>query len=188
LISVVIPTITGRENSLARTIAAYNFTTNAKIEWLIYKDRPTCGIAWNEGIAEATGDYIHLSADDLEPQPGWYEAAWSKINHGFLPAPRILKPDGTLESCGWDDQERPDGTPEEFSRIPFAPKEWFWEMGPMLETHYMGDYYFGALGRRIGILTVIARDYLFIHHHEMTGRLNTLKSDWNEYERALRTL
>jgi hypothetical protein len=187
-ISIVIPTVDGREKSLARCLAAYESTTPVEVQYLVFRNRPTCGIAWNEGIAQADGDFIHLSADDLEPQPGWYEAAWSKVNAGFLPAPRILKPDGSTESCGWDASEREDGQIAEFSRIPFAPKEWFWEMGPMLETHYMNDYFFGDLGRKIGIQTVIAREYLFVHHHEEVGRLDRLDEDWHAYNRALRKL
>ena len=58
----------------------------------------------------------------------------------------------------------------------------------MLETHYMNDYYFGDLGRKIGIETVVARDYLFVHHHEDVGRLGTLQHDWRVYRRAVRKL
>jgi len=189
-LSIVIPTVDGREKSFSRCMAAYADTIPMGVEtqYLIFDNRPTCGIAWNEGIAKANGDYIHLSADDLEPLPGWYEAAVAKCEAGFIPSPRILKPDGSLESCGWDALEHADGEITPFSRIPFAPREWFERMGPMLETHYMNDYYFGDLARSVGIQSIIARDYLFIHHHEMTGRLDRLKEDWAAYDLALRNL
>lgn len=69
MISVVIPTVAGREHSLERCLAAYRAT--ADVELIVLADRQTCGVAWQEGIEQATGDYLHLSADDLEPHPGW---------------------------------------------------------------------------------------------------------------------
>lgn len=183
-LSIVIPTISGREHHLERCLDAYS-TTTLDYETIIIRDRPTCGVAWNEGIAKAKGEFIHLSADDLEPHPGWIQAALAKTELGFVPAPRILKPTGELESCGWDDQERPDGSLTPYSRIPFAPKKWFDMIGPMLETHYMNDNYFSDRASFCGWQSVIARAYLFTHHWASEGRLDArLKEDIKEYDRT----
>lgn len=180
----MIPTIKGREHHLERCLLAYTKTT-LDYEEIIIRDRPTCGIAWNEGIAQAKGQFIHLSADDLEPQPGWIQAALAKTERGFVPAPRILKPNGDLESCGWNDRERPEGSLTPYSRIPFAPREWFEKIGPMLETHYMNDNYFSDRALACGWPSVIAREYLFIHHWASQGRLDhRLSADIKEYDRT----
>lgn len=172
MISVICPTIAGREHHLARCKAAYEATTTRDFEWIPVHDQPTCGVAWNIGIALAKGDVLHLTADDLEPHPGWLEAALKKIESGFLPAPRILKPDGSLESCGWNDKEHPEDSITEYTRIPIAPREWFERIGPMLETHYANDRYFSHRARRVGLETIIARRYLFTHHWAKEGRLD----------------
>lgn len=186
LISVVVPTIAGREHHLERCEQAYCETAD-NFELIIVRDQPTCGVAWNIGIAEANGDIIHLTADDLEPRPGWLEAAMEKVEQGFLPAPRILKPNGELESCGWDNTEQEDGSPTYFTRIPFAPRQWFDDIGPMLETHYANDRYFSHQARTLGYETVIAREYLFIHHWATEGRLDhRMKADGKVFQRVIR--
>lgn len=172
MISIIIPTIEQRQEHLERCLAAYERTTPMEYEFIVVRDEPTCGIAWNIGIAKSSGDLIHLTADDLEPHAGWLQAALGKIERGLIPAPRILKPDGSLESCGWDAKEHPEDETTPYSRIPIAPRSWFEAIGPMLETHYANDEYFSAKARLVGFDTVIARDYLFTHHRASQGRLD----------------
>ena len=50
VISIIIPTIDGRERSFSRCMAAYADTTPVPAQYLCFDNRPTCGIAWNEGI------------------------------------------------------------------------------------------------------------------------------------------
>ncbi len=71
MISVVIPTVTGREDFFERCVYAYEHNTANPIELIIYKDLPTCGRGWIKGAEDATGDYVHFTADDLEPALGW---------------------------------------------------------------------------------------------------------------------
>src|SRR3990172_8698822 len=100
VLSIVIPTIAGREHWLRVALKTFEKTTPVSYETLIFKDRPVCGIAWNEGIEQARGDYILLAADDLEPLPGWYEAGLSSLERGDIPSARILNSNGSLQIMG----------------------------------------------------------------------------------------
>ena len=147
-------------------------------------DKPTCGIAWNEGIDRAQGDYIHLSADDLEPHPGWWRGAFWATGQGFLPEARILNADGTLHSCGADAKERPTGEQADFGRVPFFHRDLLPVVFPIIETHYFTDVWVSHRAREAGVETVISRDYLFTHHWAQEGRLNTMVADMVAFEAA----
>lgn len=183
MISVVIPTITGREHWFERCQRSYVRTiwTSEPFEFIVIRDRPSCGIAWNEGIAQAKGDYIHLSADDIEPVGEWWKPAIESVQRGELPAARVLNPDGTLQSCGTDDKEHETGEEATVARIPFATAEQFAKIGPMMNEQYMGDYWFSHRGRQVGLRTVVQRDYAFIHHFAPEGRKDTLSEDFAAY-------
>lgn len=183
MISVVIPTISARIEAgwLDRCLKAYLKTTETDWQPLVIRDRPSCGIAWNEGIAQASGDYIHLSADDLEPLPGWWQPAIESVERNELPAARILNPDGTLQSCGTNDQEHESGEEAAVARIPFATAAQFARIGPMMEEQYMGDYWFSHRGRQLGLRTIVQREYAFIHHFAPQGRKDSFAADLTAY-------
>lgn len=185
MISVVIPTITGREHWLERALTAFCETTE-DAETLIVHDAPTCNAGWNLGVAEAQGDYLLLAADDLEPHPGWIGEAiwWAERN--VLPCPRVLNTDGTLQSCGDDAQETPTGTRSAVCRIPFLKREWLsWATPVPEQMHYMGDYWITAQGWRNRVKTRVVREMVFTHHLAPEGRKDTLQADIAEYDRLL---
>lgn len=182
MISIVIPTITGREHWLALTIHAYKETLGGTDhEMIVMKDTGSCGIGWNRGRKLANGDYVHLTCDDNEPQPGWHQAATAAADRGDLPAPRILNTDLSLQSCGTDDQEHDDGEEATVSRLPFATREQFAQIGPLMDEQYMSDHWFSHRGRELGYPTVVVRDYCFVHHLAQEGRMDTLSSDIESY-------
>lgn len=177
MISVVVPTISGREAYLAACLAAYEETT-VDVELIVVRDRPVCGEAWVGGAAKSRGDYIHFSADDLTPHPGYAAAAMEVCNRGFLPAPRILNDDGTLQSCGGSDgweTEHATGEQTDFSRIPFLSRNQ-WEriselVTPFLRiSHYYTDNAVSVAAAVAGIPTGVHRDYLFTHSMAEEGR------------------
>jgi hypothetical protein len=177
LISVVVPTIQGRSRYLDVCLAAYE-ETSPGCEVLVVRDKPVCGLAWVEGAAQATGDYIHFSADDLVPHAGWDVAAREVVRRGFLPAPRILNDDETLQSCGGSDgweTEHPTGYQTDFARIPFLARE-LWDrisgvVAPFLrDTHYFTDNAISLAAAKLGVSTGVHRDYLFTHSLADQGR------------------
>lgn len=185
LISVIVPTITGREHWLARALASIRATTTG-FEWLTYKDHPTCGIGWNLGIQQACGDYILLFADDLEAHPGWWQAGTEALEQGIIPCPRILNPDGSLQSCGTFAEEAEDGAPSVVARVPFLAKEMALAISPILENHYMGDHWITWKAEQMGWPTLVVRSMVFTHHFAMEGRIDTLAEDVKAYHRATR--
>ena len=188
-LAIVIPTISGREHWLERCLSAYERTTPDFYVAEVVKDEPTCGRAWNLGLNRALNrapgvSYVHFTADDVEPLDGWYEAAVESVRRDELPAPRILNPDGTLQSCG-DQFEHPDGTEAELARIPFATVAQMRCIGPIIETHYYTDNYFSFRGRACGYPSRVNRRYSFVHHFAQEGRLDALlASDHRAYMEA----
>ena len=186
LLTIVMPTISAREEIFSRCYERYQETLRQedikhRTQFFVLKDRPTCGIAWNEGIAMAEGEYIHLTADDIEPLDGWLLPAIESVKRGELPAARILNTDGTLQSCGTNHLEAPEGAEAEVARIPFASRAQFEAIGPMLEEHYMGDYWFSHRGRECGLPSKVVRNYAFIHHLAREGRKKSLSRDLKAY-------
>src|SRR6188472_4307375 len=185
MISIVVPTITGREHWLERCVEAYHKTLQDIPDYqiIVVKDRKTCGLAWNEGIAQAKGNYIHLTADDIEPVDGWHAPAIASVLRDELPSARILNTDGSLQSCGTDHLEHDEGEEAFVARIPFATREQFDLIGPMMNEQYMGDYWFSHRGRQVGFRSVVRRDYCFFHHYAQEGRIDTLSADVRAYKK-----
>lgn len=185
LISVVIPTISGREHWLRRAKRSIEETTPS-FEFLIYRDLPTCGVGWNQGITEAKGSYILLFADDLEAHPEWWDHGIESLIRGEIPCPRILNPDGSLQSCGTFAEEADDGTPSVVARVPFLTRRMAQDMYPVMENQYMGDHWITWKGEQLGWPTLVVRGMQFTHHFAQEGRIDTLASDVRAYHRATR--
>lgn len=172
MISIVIPTISVRSHWLERCMEAYERTSaGAEHELIVVRDHPTWGSACNEGLPQARGDYVHLTADDVEPLDGWWQAAIAVCDAGMLPAPLILNSDGSLQSCGGASIQ-PEGSVAEFTRIPFASREQIDAIGPLPPIHYYADNFFSLRGRRLAYQTVVAHGYSFIHHFAPEGRVD----------------
>lgn len=174
-ISVVVPTIDGRENLLAATKAAYTaHSDGVELEWIEVRNRPTCGEAWNAGANAATGDYLHLSADDIEPHDGWVDAAIRAAEHNLWPAPHLLRPDGSTEACGSMGggmllADCPDWTPCLTSPFPFMDRA-KWTADACLPIHYYADDWLAHVARVSGMPCVVAKGYRFTHLEGTVGR------------------
>jgi hypothetical protein len=149
MISVIVPTVRGREEHLERCVRAYGERTLRPPEIIVIENKPTCGIAWQEGAEKATGAYIHFSADDLEPHPGWDKAA--------------------MVAGRWEEEQDTEDVTE-MTRIPFMSREQWKLIGPMIDTHYYTDNWISFKGRLAAIETRVHRHYLFTHHWAQEGR------------------
>ena len=163
LISVVIPTVQGREEHLERCVDAYEHRTNAQIETIIVRDEPTCGIAWQKGSELAGGYFLHFTADDLEPALGWDVRARRAAEDGIIPMPTIWNGvSGTLEPLG------PNTTG--CTRIPFCTMKQWEQIGPMIPLHYYTDNWFSHKAIQAGLLLRETHGYSFRHHWAMSAR------------------
>ena len=171
LVTVPIPTVPGREEYLRRAIASYE--AQGDVEIIVFRPSPTCGHAWHHGAQAARGRYIHFGADDVELAPGAFAHAIAAIQRNQHPAPLVLNPDGTVQSCGgsWASLE-PDGTVTAFSRGPFIATDWWSIVAPIpSDLHYFTDNLVSArLEQRLGIPSVVCHGYRYVHHLAQPGR------------------
>jgi hypothetical protein len=169
---IIVPTVSGREESLKQTLEGYSRTipddTFVRVEY----GHPTCGEAWNQGVTTWSQDLnvtmIHLTADDIVPEPGWYEAAVETLRRGVMPAPKVYSPsnpgqasfghmgDGQLMHI----DETPDRTPCRTSVIPTLWREW-WR--PCLPIHYYSDDWMSLVVRHQAVPIETVKEYAFTH-------------------------
>jgi len=181
---VVIPTVQGREDHLDRCMAAY-MRTLAGVRWqaVVEHNRATCGEAWNLGaeVARAAGaTWLHMTADDLEPLDGWFEAAVSCVREfGASPSALIWtaragEPD-VIESHG--DWAARYSVPNavSMSRIPFCRTELWIDIPPI---HYFSDNAFSSAMQAQGIPLVAVPGYAFRHHWAQAGRKQMNDEQW----------
>lgn len=168
MISVVIPTITGREEVLRRCKQAYEETTPKPFELIVVRDETACGIAWGVGSKLAKGDYLHFTADDLVPHAGWAEAAIGVVDAGKFPAANVLNPVETL-ICPVPLEPKMASVPNVL--VPFFNRT-LWELGRwVVPIHYGSDDWITYLARRRDIPVEFCEAYKFSHSADENGRL-----------------
>lgn len=187
LISVVIPTIPGREASLQRAIQAFCDTTPSH-EIVLEYDHSTCGSGWDVGARRAVGDYICLSADDHEPLEGWWEPLVEAVDQGYCPASVVLNSDGTLQSAGmngWNANLRvQDWLPVEHTLTPFMSRAQWEKVGGIPRVlHFCTDIWVSAV---LKTQVVVREKSRVVHHSELVGRGAGMREDLrNVRDRAL---
>jgi len=180
VISVVIPTVKGREYSLDRTLKGYQETyDDIEIIGIPNTGKP-CGIAWAEGAKEASGDYIHITADDLVPHPGWAEAAIACADAGIMPAASVYGIEseqfaGGLMNCIFYGLPRWTDCPNVL--LPFLTREQLEMGGWFIPTHYGTDDWVTYLARTRGIHVERSWGYAFDHYAVPEERQNSRPLD-----------
>jgi hypothetical protein len=188
-IDVIVPTIEGREASLERCLASF-----PDLNHIVVRDKASCGEAWIEGIKQSSADYMLLCADDIEAQDDcWIEPCVEAVDDGYLPAPVVYRPNGTVESAGGDmnspacliTEIQADWTPVDFTPMPFWSREQARKIR-MIPSHMMCDVWASHRGRQLGYETVLRHDFRLVHHHEMIGRKSyTDADDQRIYDEAM---
>lgn len=184
MLSVVVPTISGREESLARTIASYETTLEGvDYELVVVKDEPTWPRACNVGYIQSVGDIIHWTADDLEAAPGWYADIPAFLENDEVPAPAVYdyRLGGNLANA----EDGQDGDPTWFTRVPLCRRDQAERIGLWPEIIYYADVWFSEKARAVGIETRLLHSYAFVHHWSPVGRVDSkqnLETSWAELE------
>jgi GT2 family glycosyltransferase len=194
VISVVVPTIKGRESLCEQTIASFRATVPTEdLQIIIVKDRRAIGTAWNDGAEAAEGEYLMLAADDVIVHPGWAEAAISAAEKSLYPAPRIEKLDGSVLATGsmgggWLMTDCADWAPVVSSQFPFFNRYAWKELGPCLDIHYFSDDYLAARARSLGMNVVYREPYRITHLEGVAGRDDMVRrsmTDRLQFEQAM---
>jgi GT2 family glycosyltransferase len=195
-VSVVVPTIKGREALCEQTVAAFRATVPAgALQIIIVKDRPCIGQAWNDGAEASDGEYIMLAADDVLPHPGWLEAAVLAADESYYPAPLLTLVGGGVLSTGsmgggWLLTGCADWAPVCSSQFPFVSAYAWREIGPSLDIHYFADDYLAARARATGLIVAYREGYHLTHLEGVVGRSDVASramTDRMEFESALST-
>jgi glycosyltransferase involved in cell wall biosynthesis len=173
-LSIVIPTISGREESLARCIASYEDTLRdgPSHEIIQIKDSPTWPSACNKGYRQSKGDVVHFTADDLEALPSWWKRPLEHLkSHNELPAPRVFdyRPDGKFANA----EDGEDGDLTWFTRIPIMTRTQYEAIGEWPNIIYYMDVWVSEKARAIGIETRMVYGYDFVHHWSQVGRVDS---------------
>ncbi len=173
-VSIILPTVQGREQVFDKVLAAYGDIrpTGWEFDIIVPENHPTVGEAWNDGVEDALdADYVFFAIDDLEPQPGWCQIAARTVDAGYIPVPRQEFADGRLESCGSMGfgmllPEAPDRTPCRNTGVFFINPAWYEEVGEFLPIHYSCDDDWSWRAALSGHVLLYRAGMRFTHHHE----------------------
>ena len=172
MISVIVPTITGREHWLDKCLQSY-LRHHPDAQIIVVLDRPTCGEAWAIGAESAKGDYLHFTADDIELFAPLNQACKVAAS-GRIPSPVVLNSDGSTQSIGavFGGPYPADREPCPFTTVPLVTRAQYDTIGPCPSIHYGSDVWFTEQGAKHGWQTVACHGYRVIHHMAPEGRLH----------------
>jgi len=180
LISVVIPTVAGREDHYQRCVEAYlSRTRSCRPEIVTELDHPSCGLAWQAGAERASGDIIHLTCDDIEPLDGWDIAAMEAVERHVLPGP-LVRQAGSLEPQSWG-HELPDWSPVKMSTLAFMTRDLWEQVQPLFTAHYYTDDFISERAKHAGWDIQVVHGYSFLHHWAQVKR----GAGFSEFDRML---
>ncbi len=189
MLSVIVPTIDGREESLQRTLDAYCETLgDVEHEVIVVRNERNWPTGCNRGYEQSTGNVVHFGADDLVPLPGWHEEVLDVLwDEDVLPAAAVYNylppPQGQFSNA----EDGEDGAYVHFTRVPILTRDQYDRIGPWPEIDYYADIWLSEKARTIGIRTRIYYSYAFVHHWHQTGRLDS-KANMDEAGWALNRL
>jgi len=174
-LSIICPTILGREGALAATMSAFKQHTPGGAEVIVPQGHPTVGSAWNEGARRATGDLLLFTIDDAIPHPGWFDAATSALDADVIPSPTLWFADGTLEAAGTMGAGcllplGRDGIECRSGGIILCSRRQFRNVGDFLPIHYYTDDDWHWRFHQQGCRTVVCHGFAFTHGHHPKGR------------------
>lgn len=176
-ISVLMPTITGREVMREEMVAHFlDRTPGFDLEILSPLNFQNWPAGCNEARKTATGDYLLFTADDLEPLAGWADAMAVCLESGVIPAPQVwdfTKGDGPPVNRNADG---PPGSFTAFTRIPALTRAMADAIGLMPIMDYYADNWISDKGRTLGWDTRVTEGFDFVHHWHQHGRLDA--GDW----------
>ena len=171
-ISVIMPTITGREESRERMAQAYRDRSDGYlIEVISPKDYPNWPASCNVGQKRAHGSIFAFGSDDLEPLAGWADAMVECLERGELPAPQVWN--WHLKGLPADlAVDGPPGSIPAFTRVVALTRDMAKAIGPWPEIDYYADNWVSDKARTLGWETRVTAGYNFIHHWHQHGRLD----------------
>lgn len=165
-ISIIIPTITGREEWLKKCRKAYK-ATSPGAEIIEVKDEISCGHAWQKGSELATRPYLHFTADDITPSTRWWVDAMKFVDSGAVPAANVRTARGLPATC---DSPLGDMGLHQNILVPFLSRSMVDKGGWFLPIHYGSDDWITYWAVHLGYEIKKCPRYRMIHHVAPQGR------------------
>ena len=166
LISVVVPTVPGREEWLEKCVARYEKNT-AGAEIIVVRDQPTCAEAWERGFEQSAGDYVHFTADDIVPVRGWWKDAVKYLDRGVIPVGVVFEEGRKFFS------ETPMGPK---IMIPFLTREMLNQGDWFLPIHHGSDDWITYRAAQLGLPRLYCSSYAVHHYMAPQGRVPERRS------------
>jgi hypothetical protein len=169
VVTVVIPTIEGREDHYARCRDSYTATAegHCELDLITVLGEPSCGWGWQAGAERMSrhSQYLHFTCDDIEALPGWVEPAIEALDQGCLPAPRVLNGHtGAPEYFPKWGIEWPDWTVSGMAGLPFMTRDlWDRAVSPMFTGHYWTDNWVTWRAEQAGYVARVRTGFAFRH-------------------------
>lgn len=197
-IGVLVPTVDGREDHLARCVTSHCPPVNG-VQWLlaVESNHPTCAEAWVAGVDRllaAGAEYVCVTCDDFEALGPWWIEAVKTCDGGAVACPILFNAGETIR---WP-SSADDGEPGELARCTRSPNLFtaaqaeavfavYRQLEPM---QYYGDFLLGDIAGRLGIEARVAGGFTFSHHWAQVGRHSDEQNeaDHGRYQRALHLL
>jgi len=187
-LTVVLPTISGREKSLQCSIDSYDQTLKGEdYDIIVIQDAPTWPEGCNAGYYKSDSPYILFGADDLDALPGWWECGKQALvdRPMELPAPRVydmtdesgqMRTEGEWRWANPEDGCGEDGALTEFTRVPLMSKQQWETIGPWPSIIYYADLWLSDKARTLGIRTRMVHGFDFFHRWSQIGRVDSKKN------------
>lgn len=157
-LSVLIPTVGGRDPMLSRVMTAIH-TQLPDAEILTER-----GVSWGTGLNKmagyATGDYWSCCCDDTVPQEGWFKAGRAMLDGGAMPASRYFDSDG--EPVHPIDL-MPHGEPVGWCRSFLLTPTIYERVGPFIDATWYADWDYSERLVAAGIPIVACDGFAFTH-------------------------
>jgi hypothetical protein len=207
-ISVVIPTVEGRERYLKRCIDGYEnrHNTEHEIEIIVEKGHDHGGTAWQLGSERATGDYLHLTNDDIVPGFNYLEPMIEATDRNCVPVVIVVTTIAEIldeNLMPLSDNPLPENHSWAYEGPPFVPNDWYeadsndlskypslpfcsmeqWgRIGPMIYSHYGTDKWFGWRARQAGFPNKVRNNSIF-YHYSATEKREGVIQGWLGHDR-----
>jgi len=147
MISVIVPTLRNRPESLQRTLDSIEKNTHIKYEVIIAEGGDCYSASMNNGIRKAKGEYLTIPgiADDIEVEPYCFDnmIEFMQLNGVDYGVFKIINPSGSLESYGgFVKPEAMNTTPEgipDYAGYGLITREGFEKVG-LMDEHFKPIY------------------------------------------------
>lgn len=161
IIQSVVPTIPGRDQLLAETVASLE---KHGIDPVVVPHSPSCGEGWAIGLQACSADYVLLASDDIEVGDfSRLETALARADAGLVVSPVIVNADGSLQGAGGFGLQLEDGALARTTIFPFALRETFSLVWPWPPSNHYCDSWISECAWRLGRGPIVTHGFDIVH-------------------------